>query len=79
MNVFIRAMVRVFSFGERRNILFNEAIAEYIVKTAYFICLFVFKVKKCRFFRPKQVYTSPRHFESILTCSILTRPQIGCK
>ena len=26
MNVFIRAMVRVFSFGERWNVLFNSAI-----------------------------------------------------
>ena len=29
MNVFIRAVVRIFSFGERWNVLFNEAIAEY--------------------------------------------------
>ena len=28
MNVFIRAIVRIFSFGERWNVLFNEAIAE---------------------------------------------------
>ena len=28
MNVFIRAMVRIFSWGERWNVLFNEAIAE---------------------------------------------------
>ena len=27
MNVFIRAMVRIFSFGERWNVLFNSAIA----------------------------------------------------
>ena len=27
MNVFIRAIVRIFSFGERRNVLFNSAIA----------------------------------------------------
>ena len=27
MNVFIRAMVRIFSFGERLNVLFNSAIA----------------------------------------------------
>ena len=27
MNVFILAMVRIFSFGERWNVLFNEAIA----------------------------------------------------
>ena len=27
MNVFIRAMVRIFSFGERWNVLFNTAIA----------------------------------------------------
>ena len=27
MNVFIRAMVRIFSFGERWNVLFNLAIA----------------------------------------------------
>ena len=27
MNVFIRAIVRIFSFGERWNVLFNEAIA----------------------------------------------------
>ena len=27
MNVFIRAMVRIFSFGERWNVLFNWAIA----------------------------------------------------
>ena len=29
MNVFIRAMVRIFSFGERWNILFNSAIGKY--------------------------------------------------
>jgi hypothetical protein len=28
MNVFIRAMVRIFSFGERWNVPFNEATAE---------------------------------------------------
>ena len=27
MNIFIRAMVRIFSFGERWNVLFNSAIA----------------------------------------------------
>ena len=27
MNVFIRAMVRIFSFSERWNVLFNSAIA----------------------------------------------------
>ena len=27
MNVFIRAMARIFSFGERWNVLFNSAIA----------------------------------------------------
>ena len=27
MNAFIRAMVRIFSFGERWNVLFNSAIA----------------------------------------------------
>ena len=27
MNVFIRAMIRIFSFGERWNVLFNSAIA----------------------------------------------------
>ena len=27
MNVFIRAIVRIFSFGERWNVLFNSAIA----------------------------------------------------
>ena len=27
MNVFIRAMVRIFSFGERWNVLFNSAVA----------------------------------------------------
>ena len=27
MNVFIRAMVTIFSFGERWNVLFNSAIA----------------------------------------------------
>ena len=27
MNVFIRAMIRIFSFGERWNALFNSAIA----------------------------------------------------
>ena len=27
MNVFIRAVVRIFSFGERWNVLFNSAIA----------------------------------------------------
>ena len=27
MNVFIRVMVRIFSFGERWNVLFNSAIA----------------------------------------------------
>ena len=28
MNVFIRAMVRIFSFGERWNVPFNKATAE---------------------------------------------------
>ena len=29
MNVFIRAMIRIFSFGERWNVLFNSAIASF--------------------------------------------------
>jgi hypothetical protein len=29
MNVFIRAMVRIFSFGERWNVPFNSAVASF--------------------------------------------------
>ena len=41
MNVFIRAMVRIFSFGERWNVLFNSAIVYENILTIALINMYI--------------------------------------
>ena len=53
--MFMSAIVRIFSFGERWNVLFNEAIAEYNTKIGY---CFSNKNNLLKDHRPRNVLTN---------------------